>query len=182
MIWRYSACTLTSAVIISYIRGKNNHTTAEVRNMNVMNMDKKQYSAYVKERSKNSPLAINMLNAFLYGGAICTVGQAVSELWRLAGMDKPQAASATSVTMIFIGAFLTGISVYDNLAKHGGAGTIIPITGFANSIVSPAMEFKSEGLVLGMAAKMFVIAGPVLVYGITASVLYGLVLVVFHLA
>ncbi len=150
--------------------------------MNAMNMDKKQYSEYVKKRSKNSPLAKNMLMAFLFGGAICTIGQGVSELWRLSGMDRPQAASATSVTMIFIGALLTGLSVYDNLAKYGGAGTIIPITGFANSIVSPAMEFKSEGLVLGMAAKMFVIAGPVLVYGIMASVLYGLVLVLFNLA
>ncbi|HWP80624.1 MAG TPA: stage V sporulation protein AC [Terriglobales bacterium] len=149
--------------------------------MNAMNMDKQQYSAYVKERSENSPLVKDMLKAFFFGGAICTVGQGVSELWRLAGMDKPQASAATSVTMVFIGALLTGLSLYDNLAKHGGAGTIIPITGFANSIVSPAMEFKSEGLVLGMAAKMFVIAGPVLVYGITASVVYGIILALFRL-
>ena len=104
------------------------------------------------------------------------MGEGVSNFWQARGLETADAAAATSITMVFLGALLTCLHLYEKLAKHAGAGTIVPITGFANSIVSPAMEFKSEGLVLGMAAKMFVIAGPVLVYGIAASVVYGLVL------
>ncbi len=141
-----------------------------------MNMDKEQYGEYIKKHSPNSPLLKNIIKAFLFGGTICTIGQAVSEFWSGVGLDKTDGGTATSVTMIFLGALLTGFSVYDNLAKHGGAGTLIPITGFANSVASPAIEFKSEGLVLGMAAKMFIVAGPVIVYGIVTSVAYGLVL------
>ena len=131
-----------------------------------MNMSKQAYQAYVKEISPPSPLGKNMLCAFLVGGAICTVGQFFSNWYTSMDMGKDAASTATSVTMIFLGALLTALNLYDNIAKFGGAGTIIPISGFANSIVSPAMEFKSEGLILGLAAKMFVVAGPVLVYGI----------------
>ena len=131
-----------------------------------MNMSKQEYLSYVKEISPPSPLGKNMLCAFLVGGAICTVGQLFSNWYTSMDIGKDAASTATSVTMIFLGALLTALNLYDNIAKFGGAGTIIPISGFANSIVSPAMEFKSEGLVLGLAAKMFVVAGPVLVYGI----------------
>ena len=141
-----------------------------------MNMSKQANQAYVKEISPPSPLGKNMLCAFLVGGAICTVGQFFSNWYTSMDMGKDAASTATSVTMIFLGALLTALNLYDNIAKFGGAGTIIPISGFANSIVSPAMEFKSEGLILGLAAKMFVVAGPVLVYGILTSSAYGLVL------
>lgn len=141
-----------------------------------MNMSKQEYLSYVKEISPPSPLGKNMLCAFLVGGAICTVGQLFSNWYTSMDIGKDTASTATSVTMIFLGALLTALNLYDNIAKFGGAGTIIPISGFANSIVSPAMEFKSEGLVLGLAAKMFVVAGPVLVYGILTSSVYGLIL------
>ncbi len=141
-----------------------------------MNMSKQEYLSYVKEISPPSPLGKNMLCAFLVGGAICTVGQLFSNWYTSMDIGKDAASTATSVTMIFLGALLTALNLYDNIAKFGGAGTIIPISGFANSIVSPAMEFKSEGLVLGLAAKMFVVAGPVLVYGILTSSVYGLTL------
>ena len=141
-----------------------------------MNMSKQEYLSYVKEISPPSPLGKNMLCAFLVGGAICTVGQLFSNWYTSMDIGKDAASTATSVTMIFLGALLTALNLYDNIAKFGGAGTIIPISGFANSIVAPAMEFKSEGLVLGLAAKMFVVAGPVLVYGILTSSVYGLIL------
>lgn len=126
-----------------------------------------------KKASPNSRVIINCVKAFLIGGLICTIGQALTNLYMYWQLDKDTARTLTSVTLVFIGGLLTSIGVYDNIAKHGGAGTLVPITGFANSIVSPAIEFKSEGYVLGLGAKMFVIAGPVLVYGITASVIYG---------
>lgn len=141
-----------------------------------MELSKQEYDALLKSKSPNSPLGKNLVWAFVIGGLICTIGQAVSNGWKALGLPEADAAAATSITMVFFGALLTGLGLYDKLAKHAGAGTIVPITGFANAIVSPAMEFKSEGLVLGLAAKMFVIAGPVLVYGISASVLYGLIL------
>lgn len=146
-----------------------------------MNMDQKQYGEYVKGMSGKSPLLKDMAMAFLFGGTICVAGQTISGFWLARGLEKVQAGTATSVTLIFIGALLTGLSVYDNLAKYGGAGTLIPITGFANSMVSQAMEFRAEGLIMGVAAKMFVIAGPVLVYGVTASVVYGVVLYIAKL-
>ena len=145
-----------------------------------MNMSKQEYQAYVKKVSPSSPLGKNMLLAFLVGGAICTVGQLFSNYYMSMNLGKDAASTATSVTMIFLGALLTALHLYDNIAKFVGAGTIIPITGFANSIVSPAMEFKSEGLVLGLAAKMFVVAGPVLVYGILTSTVYGLILLLMQ--
>ena len=139
-----------------------------------MNMSKQEYLSYVKEISPPSPLGKNMLCAFLVGGAICTVGQLFSNWYTSMDIGKDAASTATSVTMIFLGALLTALNLYDNIAKFGGAGTIIPISGFANSIVSPAMEFKSEGLVLGLAAKMFTVAGPIIVYGVLSGTAVGI--------
>ena len=138
-------------------------------------MTRKEYDAYVRKLAKKSPLGKDLLNAFWIGGLICALGQLVLNGWKLAELDAEAAATATSVSLIFLSAVLTGLSLYDNIAKVAGAGTIVPITGFANSVVSPAIEFRAEGLITGMAAKMFVIAGPVIVYGTTASVVYGLI-------
>ena len=115
------------------------------------------------------------------GGAICTIGQGLSNLYQSWGLDKDQAGTAVSVTLIFAAALLTGLGCFDKLAKRAGAGTLVPITGFANAMVSPALEFKSEGLITGTAAKLFVVAGPVMVFGISASVIYGLILLLFQL-
>ena len=141
-----------------------------------MNMTKREYAEYVKKKSPNSAVGKNLLKAFLTGGLICCIGQAIKNAYLLTSLTDELASSATSVTLIFIGALLTGLKIYDNIAKFSGAGTLVPITGFANSVVAPALEFKSEGLITGMSAKMFVIAGPVIVFGITASVVYGLIL------
>ncbi|HIZ55685.1 MAG TPA: stage V sporulation protein AC [Firmicutes bacterium] len=119
--------------------------------------------------------------AFLIGGLICTIGQALTNLYTHLGLSEKDAALTTSISLIFLSALLTGLKVYDNIAKYAGAGTLVPITGFANAVVSPALEFKSEGYVLGLGAKMFIIAGPVIVYGTLASVLYGLILFLFKL-
>lgn len=140
-----------------------------------MKMTNAQYAEYVAKREPKSKLARNMLMAFLVGGAICAGGQGLKNLYLYWGLSESVAATAVSISLVFLAAFFTALGVYDKLAKHAGAGTLVPITGFSNSMVSPAMEFKSEGLVLGVAAKMFTIAGPVLVFGICASVLYGLV-------
>ena len=142
-----------------------------------MKLDKQKYQQMLEQKSPDSPLWKDCLKAFLFGGAICTVGEAVSNFWQGRGLDTTDAAAATSITMVLLGALLTCLHIYEKLAKHAGAGTLVPITGFANAIVSPAMEFKSEGLILGVGAKLFAIAGPVLVYGISASVVYGLFLV-----
>jgi len=144
--------------------------------MSYFNMSKAAYGAYVKEKSPNSTLGKDMLSAFLVGGAICSVGQALLEVYAGAGMDRELAATLVSVTLVFLGALLTGLGVYDDLAKVGGAGTLVPITGFANSVVAPALEFQTEGFVTGTGAKMFIISGPVITYGISASVVYGLIL------
>ena len=146
------------------------------------NMTQSGYKSLVESKSPDSPLFRDMCFAFLIGGLICMIGQGISDIYTHFGnLDKSAAASATSITLIFIGALLTGLNLYDKIAKFAGAGTIVPITGFANSIVSPAMEYKSEGYILGMAAKMFTIAGPVLVFGISISVLSGLVLWIFRI-
>ncbi len=137
-------------------------------------MTKQEYQKFIEQKTPNSSLLKDLFFAFLIGGIICCIGQAVSDGYKGLGLDKEAAASATSVTMIFLGAFLTGLGIYDKIAKVAGAGTIVPITGFSNSVVSPAMEFKSEGLVTGLAAKIFIIAGPVIVYGILSSVVTGL--------
>jgi stage V sporulation protein AC len=136
-------------------------------------MTAEEYSKYVDKKSPNSKLARNMARAFVVGGAICVIGQLILNGLQGYGLDKETAGTVTSMAMIFLGAFFTGLNIYDELGRFAGAGSIVPITGFANSMVSPAMEFKSEGFVLGLGAKMFVIAGPVIVYGVTASVLAG---------
>ena len=140
-----------------------------------MKMSKKQYREYMESISPKSPIIKNMIWAFLIGGTICAIGQLINNGFSALGLDEKSAGSATSISLVFCGALLTGLSVYDNIAKHAGAGTLVPITGFANSVVSPAMEFKSEGFITGMAAKMFIISGPVIVYGVSASVIYGII-------
>ena len=139
------------------------------------NMTDKEYQKYVDKKTPNSPLLKDVLLAYLFGGLICTIGQLIFNWYESVGFNQDQCSMGTSVTLIFLSAVFTGLGLYERLAKHAGAGTIVPITGFANSVVSPAVEFKSEGLVLGLAVKMFTVAGPVLVYGITASVLAGVV-------
>lgn len=144
-----------------------------------MNMSKKEYNRYVARLAKKSPLGKDLLNSFLIGGLICVVGQLILNGYTALELSEQDAAAATSVSLVFLSAVLTALSVYDDLAKIAGAGTLVPITGFANAVVSPAIEFKAEGFVTGMAAKMFIIAGPVIVYGTVASVLYGVILVIF---
>lgn len=144
-------------------------------------MTKTDYEQYAATKSPPSPLAKNIFFAFLIGGIICTIGQAISDIYTAMGTPKEMASGATSITLIFLGALLTGLNLYDKIAKVAGAGTIVPITGFANSIVAPAMEFKSEGYILGMSAKMFTIAGPVLVFGTVSSFVAGLILWIFRL-
>ena len=140
-----------------------------------MNMTNQDYTNLIRERATPSPMGKNLVWAFLMGGSICTLGQWLSALYGQLGLDKEQAGTAVSVTLIFAAALLTGLGLFDDLAKHAGAGTLVPITGFANAVVSPAVEFKSEGFILGTAVKMFTIAGPVIVYGVSAGVVYGLV-------
>lgn len=135
---------------------------------------KQEYLRFVQGRTPKPPYIRNTVAAFLVGGAIVTVGQGIQNILLATGADKLQASSRTAVIMLFLGALLTGLGVYDRIGRLGGAGAAIPITGFANSIVAPAMEFRSEGFVLGMAAQLFVVAGPVIVYGVTAAVVMGL--------
>lgn len=138
-----------------------------------------EYAALIQSRMPPSPLGKNMLRAFLVGGTICAFGQLLSNFYQSRGLEEGDAGTAVSVTLIALTALLTGLGLFDKLAKHAGAGTLVPITGFANAVTSPAMEFRSEGFITGMAAKMFVVAGPVIVYGISASVIYGIILVYF---
>lgn len=137
--------------------------------------EQQKYEQTVNQVKPQPTLLKNILWAFVVGGLICTLGQFVLEYFISLGMSKKDAAAPTSAVMVFLGAFFTGLGVYDELGRRAGAGSIVPITGFANSIVAPAMEFKREGFVFGIGAKMFVIAGPVLVYGMTAAFLIGLV-------
>lgn len=141
-----------------------------------MQPDKNQYKQYVEKMSPKPNYLKNSIMAFLVGGIICCIGQGINDFYmKVINLDKLAAASATSMSLIFLGSFLTGLGVYDLIGKRAGAGSIIPITGFANSIVSPAMEFKKEGYVTGVGANLFKIAGPVLVYGITSSIICGLI-------
>ena len=138
-------------------------------------MTEKEYQKLVEARSPKSPMGKDCLGAFLVGGIICTIGQFFINYYTKLGLDKTAAGTAASMSLVALSALLTGLSVYDDIAKHAGAGTLVPITGFANAIAAPAVEFKTEGMVLGVAAKMFTIAGPVIVYGIAAGVVYGLI-------
>ena len=138
-------------------------------------MTEKQYGRLVKEMSPKSPVGRDCFNAFWIGGLICVLGQLLVNGYDALGLEKEQAGTAASMTLVALSALLTGLSLYDDIAKHAGAGTLVPITGFANSIAAPAVEFKTEGFVLGVGAKMFTIAGPVIVYGLSASVVYGFI-------
>ena len=141
-----------------------------------MDMTNQQYNQYVSAKAKPSPIAKDMVWAFCVGGTICAGGQILSNLYQSWGASKEDAGTWVSITLIFLASLLTGLGVFDDIAKRAGAGTLVPITGFANSMVSPAVEFKSEGFITGTAVKLFTIAGPVLVYGISASVIYGMIL------
>lgn len=146
-----------------------------------MNMSNQEYGKYVSDKAKPSPIWKDCLWAFCVGGLICVAGQALMNAYQSAGLEKEDAGTLVSVTLVFAAALLTGLGWFDNIAKHAGAGTLVPITGFSNAMVSPALEFKSEGLVTGTGAKLFTVAGPVLAYGIGASVIYGLILYVVSL-
>ncbi len=141
----------------------------------------KEYSSIVKKNSPKSKCFVNSLKAFAIGGAICAIGQGLLNLYQMLNLDKQTSKTLTSVTLIFLGILLTAIGVYDKIARHGGAGTLVPITGFANAVSSPAIEFKSEGFIAGLGAKLFIIAGPVIVYGVSASIIYGAILWILHM-
>ena len=140
----------------------------------------KSYQEYVNKKSPNSPILKNCFNAFWVGGLICSIGQIIIEYCKFRGLDKILSGSIVSIILIFLSAFLTSLNLFNKIGKFAGAGSLVPITGFANSIVSPAMEYKSEGYVMGVGAKMFTIAGPVLVYGISTSILVGIVYLIFN--
>lgn len=142
-----------------------------------MKMTKDEYKKYSEEHSPRSRTQSNLIRAFLVGGCICALGQGITQGLCALGLEQDAAGAGCSISLIFLGALLTGLGVYDDIAKFAGAGTLVPITGFANSVVAPALEFKTEGFILGVAAKMFVISGPVIVYGISASFIYGLLLI-----
>ena len=138
-------------------------------------MTEREYGKLTGELSPVSPMGKDCLNAFWIGGLICTLGQVLVNWYQSLGMDAQTAGSWVSISLVGLSALLTGLSLYDDMAKHAGAGTLVPITGFANAISAPAVEFKTEGFILGVGAKMFTIAGPVIVYGVSASVVYGLI-------
>lgn len=153
--------------------------------MDSVKYTREEYLSYVEKKSPDSRLWKDVAVAFLVGGLICVIGQGFSDFYeKVLGLEKDAVKTATPITMVFLGALFTGLNLYNKLAKFAGGGTLVPITGFANAIVSPAMEFKREGYVLGLAAKMFTIAGPVLVYGISASIavgfLYYIIVAVVH--
>ena len=142
-------------------------------------MSKEAFAQLVKQREKPSPIAKDCAFAFLIGGVICVLGQLIQEGWLSLGLARQDAATATSTSLILLSVLLTGLNLYNKLARYGGAGTLVPITGFANAVASPAIDFRSEGFVTGMAARMFTVAGPVIVYGVIASAIYGLILCLF---
>ena len=145
-----------------------------------MDMSNKDYEKFVQKRAAKSPIVKNCLFAFCIGGAICVLGQAIMDGFTALGLEKTDAGTATSISLIALSALLTGLNLYNKLGRFGGAGTLVPITGFANAVVSPAIDFKTEGFITGMAAKMFTVAGPVIVYGVTASIIYGIVLMLIQ--
>ena len=141
---------------------------------------KKDYQEYVDQKSPNSPIWKNCLNAFWVGGLICSIGQIIFAFCKYRGLDETASSTVVSILLIALSAFLTGLNIFNKIGKIAGAGSLIPITGFANSIVAPAMEYKSEGYVMGVGAKMFTVAGPVLVYGISTAIIVGLVYLIFN--
>lgn len=143
------------------------------------NMNKKDYQEYAEKKVPKPTYMKNIILAFLVGGTICTIGQFIITYLTKMGLNKKDVAVGTSIILVFLGALLTGLGVYDTIGKIGGAGAAIPITGFSNAIVSPAMEFKSEGFIFGVASKMFIIAGPVLVYGVGSSIIVGMLHLLF---
>ena len=140
----------------------------------------KNYQEYVNQKSPNSPILKNCFNAFWVGGLICSIGQIVFSFCLYKGLDETSSATIVSIILIAISAFLTGLNIFNKIGKFAGAGSLVPITGFANSIVAPAMEYKSEGYIMGVGAKMFTVAGPVLVYGISTSIIVGIVYFLFN--
>lgn len=140
---------------------------------------KQEYQKYIDQKSPNSPIFKNCLNAFWVGGLICSIGQVISFFCKQKGFDIQTTGTIVSIVLIGISAFLTGLNIFNKIGKFAGAGSLIPITGFANSIVSPAMEYKSEGYIMGVGAKMFTVAGPVLVYGISSSIVVGIIYFIF---
>lgn len=146
-----------------------------------MEINNQEYGKMVNTKSQPSPLGRDMVCAFLVGGAICVIGQGLLSLYQNRGLSQEDASGAVSITLVLAAALLTGLGWFDKIAKWAGAGTLVPITGFANAMVSPALEFKSEGIITGTAVKLFTVAGPVLVFGISASVIYGVILVLFKL-
>lgn len=146
-----------------------------------MNMNNKDYKKYVDAKATKSKLFLDCVNAFWTGGLICTIGQGLYTLYTPLGLGVKNTSGLVSVTLVFIAILLTGFNIFDNIAKLAGAGTLVPITGFANAVASPAIDCKAEGFVLGVGAKMFTIAGPVILYGTVASVIYGVVLYVVDL-
>ena len=141
-----------------------------------MEISIQEYQKYVQDRAESSPIVKNCALAFVFGGGICVLGQAVMDGWMAMGLEKTDAGTATSICLVLLSVLLTGLNLYNKLGRYGGAGTLVPITGFANAVASPAIDFKSEDFITGMAAKMFTVAGPVIVFGVTASILYGVVL------
>lgn len=139
-----------------------------------------EYQEYVNKKSPNSPILKNCFNSFWVGGVICGIGQFIMEICKYRGIDKDISSTIVSIVLIFISAFLTSLNIFNKIGKFAGAGSLVPITGFANSIVSPAMEYKSEGYVMGVGAKMFTVAGPVLVYGISTSIIVGIIYLIFN--
>ncbi|MBC8611569.1 stage V sporulation protein AC [uncultured Ruminococcus sp.] len=146
-----------------------------------MKITPNEYNEMTKKASPGTKSYKTIPMAFLIGGLICMAGEGLLNLYQYMGMSKDAAGAVTSITLIFVAALLTGLDLYNTIAKYAGAGTLVPITGFSNGVVSPALEFKSEGYVLGLGAKLFVIAGPVIVYGISASIIYGIILYLFKL-
>lgn len=148
------------------------------REVTRMKMSQEEYTKYVESKATPSPIGKDLLCAFLTGGGICALAQGLGNLYQRLGASVEHSATWATLTLVFLAALLTGLGLFDDIARHAGAGTLVPITGFANAMASPALEFKSEGLILGTGAKLFTVAGPVLVYGISTSVVYGIVLCV----
>ena len=144
-----------------------------------MKMTKEEYQRYVARKAQKSPIVKDTACAFLIGGGICVIGQAILNLAKGQGLDQTAAGTVTTICLVGLSALLTGLNLYNKLARFGGAGTLVPVTGFANAVVSPAIDFRAEGIVTGMAAKMFLVAGPVLVFGTVAAAIYGVILLVF---